>query len=518
MTNKDNLVYRTKQYTIKSCDTEIFNFCDDVCYKAKNLRNSANYHLRQCFAFGKKDTSELRKEDVEYLDEINTYLKAFGDHSLEVKEKALKKLLDKYDKTPSDNLKKKIETKQKQINNYKYPKLVGQAYDNELISYEFLAYYYPNHFKETEEYTNPYKELMAQVSQQILKNLFNDWKSFFKALQAYKRNPSTFTGRPKLPSYKKKDGRIKVSYTNQTIKFKNGILSFGGSTVKYNCSELPSNAKLQEVRIVPRGINYNLEIVYSIPRETNNLIDKNKCLAIDLGISNLATLTNNIGLEPIIINGRKLKNINQLYNKQRAKYKSLQPFVTKARYDRKKGINVVEKKQIGDTKKLKRITNKRNRRVKDYLHKTSKWIIDYCLKNKIGTIVIGKNTDWQRNSNIGATNNQNFVTIPYSQLIEMIKYKAEFVGIEVIEQEESYTSKASFLDNDEIPVFDKNNKQEYIFNGKRIKRGLYKTSKGYLINADVNGSLNIMRKFNSELTKSIKISDVLKYPRIVNVA
>jgi putative transposase len=197
-------------------------------------------------------------------------------------------------------------------------------------------------------------------------------------------------------------------------------------------------------------------------------------LAIDLGVNNLATLTNNTGLRPVVVNGRTLKSINCYYNKIRSNAMS---YVGK-----------------GISNRIKRIDAKRNNIVSTHMHRMSRWIINYCLKNKIDNIVIGRNKDWQRHSNLGKKNNQIFVQIPFEQLIQNIQYKAEEVGINVYIVSEEYTSKASFLDLDILP----DSFGEYIFSGKRIKRGLYKSNNGTLINADVNGSYNILRKCNPE--------------------
>jgi IS605 OrfB family transposase len=191
------------------------------------------------------------------------------------------------------------------------------------------------------------------------------------------------------------------------------------------------------------------------------------------------TLTSNkCGLKPQIINGRPLKSINQFYNKKLSEYKSKLPFKNK--------------EQLKTSKRIKRLTTKRNCKIEDYLHKASKLVVDFCIINQIGRIVIGKNKQWKTESNIGDKNNQNFVQIPFNKLISMIEYKARLKGIVLIVREESYTSKASFLDSDNIPVYKK--EKEYTFSGKRIKRGLYKSKKGLIINADVNGGYNIIRK------------------------
>ena len=204
-------------------------------------------------------------------------------------------------------------------------------------------------------------------------------------------------------------------------------------------------------------------------------------VGIDLGIDNLCTCVTNDGKD-FIIDGRKLKSINQFYNKRNASLQALK--------DTKKKIK--EKIKLLQAK----IAMKRNNRVNDYLSKTARTIINYCIENDIGKIVIGYNVTFQRNSNMGKVNNQNFVNIPYGKLRNKLEYLCDMYGIEYILQEESYTSKASFFDRDDLPIYNADNPQEYIFSGRRVKRGLYMTKKGNLINADVNGALNILKKSN----------------------
>ena len=198
-----------------------------------------------------------------------------------------------------------------------------------------------------------------------------------------------------------------------------------------------------------------------------------------MGINNLATCVTSIG-KSFIVDGKKLKSINQWFNKYNAKLQSIK-----------------DKQEYGKalTTRQKTIWNKRNNRVNDYLSKAARIIINYCLENDIGILVCGYNNDFQRDSDIGKKNNQNFVNIPFSKFLWKLEYLCKFYGIKFVIQEESYTSKASFFDMDEIPEYKKEAKDDnYSFSGKRIKRGMYKTSKGKIINADVNGALNILRK------------------------
>jgi IS605 OrfB family transposase len=323
--------------------------------------------------------------------------------------------------------------------------------------------------KELKESEN-YKSLPAQTAQQILRLLDKSWKSFFKAIREYKDRPEKFKVRPNLPKYKKKDGEHILVLTNQQCKIReDGSLKFPklvGLDVK---TRLDKETNLREVRIIPKGIGYIVEIVYE--REVNpEDLDENKIAGIDLGVRNLVAEGNNIGEKPIVVKGGICKSINQFYNKEMGRIQ-----------------RIYESQGIKTGKKSKKLFNKHNRKIKDHLHKVSRFIVDYCSQNDIGTLVIGNNEDWKQNANIGKRNNQNFVQIPFSLLINQIKYKAEEKGINVILQEESHTSKCSFLDDEYIEHHEK-----YV--GKRFKRGLFRSAKGIIINADVQGAYNIIKK------------------------
>lgn len=199
---------------------------------------------------------------------------------------------------------------------------------------------------------------------------------------------------------------------------------------------------------------------------------------MDLGINNLVTAVSNTG-KSFIIDGKKLKSINQWFNKENARLQSIK-----------------DKQHIGKrtTNRQKAIARDRNNKVNDYMNKAARKIIDYCVANDIGTLVVGYNETFQRSSNIGKQNNQNFVNIPYGRLRDKFEYLCELNGINFVKQEESYTSKSSFWDKDDIPVYNADNPKEYQFSGNRIHRGQYKTASGKTFNADVNGALNILRK------------------------
>jgi len=295
-----------------------------------------------------------------------------------------------------------------------------------------------------------YKVLPANVSQQILMILDKNWKSFFEAVKAYKADSSKFTGSPKLPKYKDKvKGRNILVYTIQTIsskQLKKGIVKLSGTNLSIKTHIEPD--RICQVRLVPKCDYYVIEVIYDEPEPTAS--DHKFVASIDLGLNNLAALTSNLpGFIPLLINGRPLKSINQFYNKRKARLQS------QLKGSRK------------GSPRIQRLTRCRHQKVDNYLHHTSRLIVDLLVANQIGTLVVGKNVQWKTEIDLGKQTNQNFVGIPHTRLIEMLEYKARLVGIKVIVQEESYTSKSNFLTLDPIPVYGKTDK-DAVFSGKRI--------------------------------------------------
>jgi len=344
-----------------------------------------------------------------------------------------------------------------------------------------------------------YKALPAKVSQQILMVLDNNWKSFKEGLKAYYEDPSKFLERPRPPKYKHKtEGRNILIYTIQAIsRGKNGL---DRGLIKP--SMLPIEVKTQQkdvhqVRIVPRNGHYVVEVIYS-KKPVQAQVDPSFCVAIDLGVTNLAAITSNrVGFIPRLVNGRTLKAINQWYNKRMKALKLCLPKEDRERV----------------TKQMEQITTKHNRQVNHYLHAASKRIIDFLVKEGVGTIIVGKNPLWKQEAGMGRRNNQNFVQIPHACFIDMLTYKASLVGIQVEVQEESYTSKASFLDLDPIPTYKADDETEYAFSGKRIGRRnrLYRTKDGKIICADVNGSYNILRKSKPDAFANVDAKGIAAY-------
>ena len=376
----------------------------------------------------------------------------------------------------------------KEFKNLKYLCHIAKNLKNQAI-YNVRQHYFNNkkYLSYNENYkmlknSENYKKLNSNMAQQILKEVDESFKSFFALLKLAKNGQ--YNGKIKLPNYLAKDGFTTLVIGFVRLKDDMLIVPYSNSfrkTHKEIAIKLPpvlKGKKIKEIRIIPKQHSryFEIQYIYEV-EEVQRELNKENVLGIDLGIDNLCTCVTNTGAS-FIIDGRKLKSTNQYYNKINAKLQSIK--------DKQK----IER----TTLRQKRITRKRNNRINDYLSKATRTIVNYCLNNDIGKLVLGYNEDFQRNSNIGSINNQNFVNIPYGKLRDKLIYLCKLYGIEFKLQEESYTSKASFFDGDEIPIYDKENPQEYIFSGKRIKRGLYQTSTGKLINADCNGALNILRK------------------------
>ena len=320
-----------------------------------------------------------------------------------------------------------------------------------------------------------YKALPAKVSQQILIVLDRNWTSFFEALKTYEQDPSKFLGRPRLPKYKHKtEGRNILVYTIQAISkrgLKCGLIQPSGLSISIKTQ----HRDIDQVRIVPKKGYYVVEVIYE-QEPIQAPVNPAYYAGIDIGMNNLIALASNKpAFQAVIVNGRPVKSTNQFYNKRKAE---------------------LQKKldHTGTTRRMERITTKRNRRINHYLHTVSRWIVDLLVQEEIGVLVIGKNDAWKQEVSMGKRNNQQFVQIPHVRLIQMLCYKAELVGITVLITEESYTSKASFLDRDPLPVRNPKDGTEHTFSGKRVKRGLYLASGRRYINADVNGAYNIVRK------------------------
>lgn len=313
---------------------------------------------------------------------------------------------------------------------------------------------------------NCYKECGSQAAQKTIQLVDKMWKSYFKAIKDWKKNPSKYLGMPKLPKYLPKDGRQVFMLKNIQCSLNDGqfriaFKPFGGYTVNTHAV-----GKLMQCRFVPKADYYVMEIVYEI--EVPDVIEERiRICSIDLGTENLVTMVNNVGLQPIVIKGGAIKSANQFYNKRKAEIQSQ-----------------LKKKTGRDwSKNLQKLTDKRYEKIKYLMHCASKKVVNYCVENKIDTLIIGLNKKWKQENE----NKQNFTYIPFDMLISQIQSKCEEYGIEVVMTEEAYTSGTSFLDKEQ-PIKENYNKE------RRVYRGLFIANNGKTINADVNGAYQIMKK------------------------
>lgn len=345
--------------------------------------------------------------------------------------------------------------------------LIKQALENkEIEKRRWLRYYELYHLLKT---SPNYHALPAQSAQQTLKLIDRSWKAFFKAIKEWKKDPKKFKKKPNPPKYKPKNGEYILIFTNQQVRIQRNHLIFPKKVGLEVKTRLPEDTDIREVRIIPKGVCFVLELVYN-KEISPKVIDPHRVAAIDLGVRNLVTLVNNIGKKPIVIKGGIAKSINQYYNKEKARLQQIYDY---------QGVKT--------GKKLLKMIGKRNQKLHDLFHKISRFIVKWCLNHNIGILVIGYNERWKQGVNMGCQNNQNFVSLLYHKLIHQLNYKAVEAGIKVVCLKESHTSKCSSLDLEPI-------KHHTTYAGKRISRGLFRSANGMVINADVNAAYNILRK------------------------
>ena len=337
-----------------------------------------------------------------------------------------------------------------------------------------------------------FRNLPCAVSQQVIHQVFSNINLWIKLKKDFEKNPGKYNNhRPRLPKYKNGKKQNMIIFTTSACRIKkDGYIHFIKNIIKPVKTNIGEN-KLCQVRIIPQATCYVVEVIYEKKEQDLNL-EKDNVLSIDLGLNNLCSCISNVGIKPFIVNGKVIKSFNQWYNKKKAKLMSF----------------------IGDkgtSNRLINLNNKRNFWIEDKIHKVSRYIVNSCRNNNIGTIVIGLNNGWKQNINLGKKTNQKFVDIPFSKLIDKIAYKGKLIGIDVITTEESYTSKIDHL------AFEPLKKQD-IYLGKRKKRGLFQSSVGKLLNADINGAIGIGRKvFGDSYVNRIISSGLAFNPIKVNI-
>ncbi|MDQ0196444.1 RNA-guided endonuclease InsQ/TnpB family protein [Paenibacillus wynnii] len=447
---------RTSQIIIKK-NHRLYDYFNQTCVNAKKLYNVTNFYLRQTYTALKSEKlwHPLQKE---VLDAIETQLPLMNDVQMKAFEKRKAKEILK----PSEK------SKENKPNLFHMP-----TKEKAFLSYNLLD----SLFKIIKQ--PDYLALPMQSSQATMKKVFDDWKSFFEAMKQYNIHPTSFTGKPRSPAYKQ--GQKEVYFTNQDCVIKeNKYLKFPKTKTHLNIGKLGIRGTLKQVRVIPKYDVFIVELVMDVESRLAPAPNKDAFMSIDLGVNNLAAVVTNTGMTPQVFNGNPLKSMNQFYNKERARLYSL--------------LRQGEQPDEGmfTSKTLRKLDAYRHNRMMDYAHKVSFNIIKLAIQEKISTLIIGKNVGWKQQVSMRKKDKQHFLFISHEQLIQMIQYKANEVGIEVILTEESYTSKASSIDNDFIPTY--GDKLIPLFSGRRIARGLYRSKQGLLLNADVNGAYNILRK------------------------
>ncbi|WHZ00445.1 transposase [Neobacillus sp. YX16] len=471
-------------------DHKLFDYCDFLCFKAKNLYNLTNYYIRQVYTALKKETRN--ENQLHVLRDIETNLPKMN----EIRQKSYE--IAKIKPKKVDKSGKLIDVKLKP---FEMP-----HHEKSFIGYGFVEAL----FKVMKQVD--YTSMPSQSNQQTMKKVYDDWKSFFEASKKYNINPASFSGKPKIPKYKQKNGRTTCYLTNQIATIKEGnVLKLPGTHLQLNLGKVArSEGKLQQVRIVPSYGHYVVEVIFKgtqgreihrTEKQFNELVfEPKRVMGIDLGVNNLATIVDNTGLKPLLIKGTRLKSINQYYNKLKGKYMSI--------IRNGKG----PKEGIFTTNRMISLHRKRNNRVMDFLHKASAKVVEIALERNIDTIIIGRNVGWKLEADMQKANKQTFIQIPYTTFIEMIRYKAERKGVQVIDRDESYTSKSSFLNHDPIPTYGE--EHQTIFSGYRSTRAFYKIKGSkVLIHADVNGAFNIVRKHVKNAFEGLEKNQFLQAPQ-----
>ena len=455
-------MYRTLKISVKH-DDKLYCYFDRMTKAANNLRNTALYRVRQVLTLFEKSENEWTENERTVYEELL--------HTLPV---------------------------------------MGSRYSMPEKGKTFLSYYFLDAWMKASSNQDYYSsDLPRQSAQEILKSVSGSMKGFYASIRKYRKEPNSFTGKPSLPSYGKPGSNHNVSISNQdcVIYHKEdgkNELKFPLTKERMNLGEAEIRGKLKLVTVTPFHGIFIVAITFDDGITCPEKPESQRVISIDFGTNNIAAIANNIGKPCLLFKGGAVKAINQWYNKKMAEMVSKQTRGTTDKFI--------------PTRKSEKLCIWRENHISDFLNKTAVEILQYCEKWDIDTIVIGCSKQQKTGINIGHANNQNFVQIPFFRLKQLIKYRAERIGIRVIEQEESYTSVSSFIDRDMLPVYGTSEKEEsYVFSGRRITRGLYKTKTGMLINADLNGAANIMRKWCTDIFERTTFPDftaveVINYP------
>lgn len=440
----DNKIYNLYKCHVQY-NSPLYNILDEWSHIANNLYNESLFVMRQLF------TGLPKKPDKRHELEATTIVEVL-------------KIANLYNKEIILNEEKR------------------------LVDYYFLDFY----FKKTNN-ENYYSAIPRQTAQAVIKEANDKFSEWLKALKAYKENPSKYTGRPRMPKYKESGGNATFSLTNQDVIFKeqkhNYLIKFPKTKNTLTFNKKLKDERLKSVNVKKEYGVFKITFLFEDLSQKTSIINSNISCGIDLGVNNLAAIVTSNG-DSLLVKGEFIKSKNQWFNKKIAK--------------NLRGQTIGTNKKSVSSKTLNNLYKRRQFFIEDAMHKVAKKIVLWCADKNVSKVIIGKNKGWKQEINIGKTNNQNFVQIPHALLITYIKTIAEKIGMQVVEQEESYTSKASFLDRDKISMYKKDANITYLFSGTRVKRGLYKDRLGRVINADLNGAGNIMRKVIPD--KDIKVN------------
>lgn len=497
-----------------------------LCHRSKSLYNLGLYYIQNYSKF------IINSEYLITLDE--NVQKDFKQLFLYKRNRYLKKK-NEYKEKKSLNCfenKKKQNEEYKLIRKLRCPKFLN-GYD-----LKWILKWHPiwNQFRG-----------FVPVAQNTLLKLASNYKTSFNAIKDWKRHPEKYEEKPRFPGFKRKNSEWLVIFNKQQFSIKKeldndhikNMLCFPVNT-KLNSKEiLTPKEEMGQICIIPKFSSYFLKVNYNDVKEHDFKFDKERMIAIDIGVNNLACVVNNIGLQPFSINGKPLKYINHVYNKEKGKQQSIfsksllekNKKLYKGKIYKKDGtltkrfIEFNQKqasKETWNTKYMKKLSLERYNKINDYMHKASRYIINYCIEHNIGSIIIGKNPLWKQKSKMSKKNNQNFVQIPFNNLIHKIGYKTKLIGVRVRTITEEYTSKCSFLDKESIRFHTNYKGKRGVWKDnkfKELERGgrMFQTSEGILINADANGAYNIMKKANPKAINADGIRGVQLHPILVNL-
>ena len=461
---------RTRACIIRK-DTEPGLYFREICRRSKALRNTTNFYIRNTYTGIIKPPEERTHNETEVLHYVFTGIQMYNAHKLVLLAKdlwkarltgglaghtAVRKALGRAEPAP-------------------FP-----SKETRMLTYEVLDAV----FKFTE---NPvYYSLPAQVNQNAMRKTFKSWKGYFAAVKDWKEHPGKYRAKPRIPGYIR-EAETTAWYTNQTAKLtekedgKGHVLSFIGTGVTVGCGHIPGKYIKTEVK--PYHGEYRLLVTYDDKAESREVPKHPKrILGIDPGVNNFLAAANNYGGTPFLIKGGAVKSWNQWYNKKRS---ALMGQLTKGKDSRH---------SVKDSRRLDALSRKREERMRDFFYKCAHFVCRRAQKDRVEVIVCGHNDGIKSGADFRKKDNQNFVNIPERKFLEILAHVGIQYGIPVVIREESYTSKASALGLDDIPTYGKENGRRYEFSGKRVRRGLYRTKDGTVLNADINGAANTIRK------------------------